>query len=284
MEPEGIIARKTALICMGGGMRSAHGAGFLYALATKLNITTPDLLVGTSGAAGTVTYFASRQYDCIKEVWCERLTNPRFVSFSRLWKIIDIDYLVNTIFRFDTPLNLEKLAQAPNPCLIPLTDAHTGITTYMDIRTSTNPFAILEAAKAIPVFYGKHTQIDGRSYIDGEIGPTLDDHVQFCADQGATHIIVINDATPMSRMSRLLKTAFALFQPKPMRTAMLHDFHKNSFVCSIGPGATQVFCVFPGKLPYRFLTTSKEKIRAAFALGERNADKYQKDIVSFLAS
>ncbi len=29
-------------------MRSAHGAGFLYALATKLGITTPDVMVGSS--------------------------------------------------------------------------------------------------------------------------------------------------------------------------------------------------------------------------------------------
>ncbi len=32
---------KTAIILIGGGMRSAHGGGFLYALGKELSITKP---------------------------------------------------------------------------------------------------------------------------------------------------------------------------------------------------------------------------------------------------
>ena len=40
-------------------MRSAHGAGFLYALAMRLGITAPDVMVGSSDDAGNVPYFSA---------------------------------------------------------------------------------------------------------------------------------------------------------------------------------------------------------------------------------
>ena len=47
---------KTAIVCLGGGMRSAYGAGFLYVLGKDLALK-PDLVVGSSGDVPNLFYF-----------------------------------------------------------------------------------------------------------------------------------------------------------------------------------------------------------------------------------
>ena len=276
----GSSPQKTAIICMGGGMRSAHAAGFLYSWA-RGGLPNPDMIIGTSGSAGTATYFAAGQYESIKNVWCERLCTKDFVSFTRLGKILDVDYLVDSIFKKQERLDTEKLAASPMTCLVPLTDAETGKTEYMDMRHTSEPFEVLRAAKAIPVFYGKKTYVHKRAYIDGEVGPTINDHVDFCITRGATRILVINDARLPSRLSSMLKFIFAGFQRKPIRDAMFHDFLTNGFVCTTGPLGTEVMCVFPGALPVSFITTQREKLHATFARGEERAQELKDELQRF---
>ena len=89
---------KTAIICAGGGMRSAHGGGFLYALGTQLNIR-PDIIVASSGNAGNAIYFCAEQFDDLKNIWLERLSTSKFISFLRPFRVMDIDYLVDEVFK-----------------------------------------------------------------------------------------------------------------------------------------------------------------------------------------
>ncbi len=88
-------------------MRSAHGAGFLYGLA-ELGITDPDIIIGTSGNAGNVLYYVSRQYDNGSKVWCGGLLSTRkFVSYLRFWRIVNIGVLFPQ-FVFQKPMPRTK--------------------------------------------------------------------------------------------------------------------------------------------------------------------------------
>src|ERR1700690_2672994 len=114
----------TAIVCSGGGMRSAHGAGFLCALGTMLNITSPDVIVGTSGNAANSFYFIAGQYDFLKAAWTGgNLSTSKFISLLRPTRVIDIDYLIDIVFKKELPLDTEALAHSPIEYYVPLTNA-----------------------------------------------------------------------------------------------------------------------------------------------------------------
>jgi len=71
--------KKTAIILVGGSMKSAHGAGFLYEF-NELGVQRPDIMIGTSGNAGNVLYFCAGQAESMRRIWTELLSTRQFVS------------------------------------------------------------------------------------------------------------------------------------------------------------------------------------------------------------
>lgn len=261
---------RTAIILSGGGMRSAHGAGFLYALATELGITTPDIIVGTSGDAGNALYYATGQYESARRIWLEHLPHSRFLNPWRFWKMMDVDYLIDYVFKQQEPLDLKRLASTPIDWMIPITDYDTGRARYVTRADGFDPYEVLRAAKAVPFFFGKLVSIRGQRYIDGEVGPTLHEHIETTLARGATRILVINHGSPNSAVMRYLKKAYGTTLPSGLREAMRRDQATPS-TCMIGPEGTQILCLFPNTLPGKFATHDEAGIRAMFASGVADA-------------
>jgi len=264
-----IQGEKTAIICIGGGMRSAHGAGFLYALAKDLHITHPDMLLGSSGDAGNIVYFAAGQYESSRHVWCDLLSTPKFISLWRLWRIMDIDYLVDTVFKKQDPLDTASLKKTKINWAVPITNFDTGATRYATAKDNLDPFEILRAAKALPVFFGKRVPIWGGRYFDGEIGPTVEDHVNYVLENGAKRILIINHAPQHTWVSKLVMEAYTTSTTTPLRHAILRDVSEKA-VCLTLPQAT-VVCVVPKNLPAGTATRDQKKLRATFAQGVKDA-------------
>ena len=272
---------KTAIICMGGGMRSAYSAGFLYALATKLKLA-PDIIIGTSGNAGNVLYYAAGQYESAKRVWCNLIATRKFISPWRVWKILDIDYLIDTIFKKQEPLNVEALATTSVEWYVPITDAESGETRYVSAEDHADPFELLRAAKATPFFFGKKVSLFGRMFIDGEVGPTLEDHVAFVTKKDADRILIINNGSDHSRVMDFLKRLYAELEPSPLREKMLHDM-PGDHMCATGPEGTKIICIFPGPLPARFSTVDKKALAATLELGEQKAIALEQELRTLLS-
>ncbi len=269
---------KTALILTGGGMRSAHGAGFLYCLGAELGITAPDILIGTSGNAGNALYFAAGQYDYLRSIWTEYDTwAPDFISFRRLRHIMDVDYLIDEVFKKRLPLDVAALEKTKSICLIPTTNAKTGKTQYWRSGL-VDPFELLRAAKAIPYLYGKKITLKGRRYIDGEIGPTLSDHIREARRRGATSIVVVDDHRHAGRLVQYALHLYGLFSSPGLRRAISHD------LASLTPcqeaGAT--LCVTADRLPAHVTTRNKEKLQLSFGAGISDAMRYRKELISLL--
>ena len=255
---------------MGAGMRSAYSAGFLYALATELKLL-PDIIIGTSGDAGNALYFASKQYSSARRVWCGFIATHRVISLWRFWKIFDVDYLVDVIFKKKEPLNVEALAASTVEWFIPLTDADTGETRYISAHDHADPFELLRAAKAIPFYFGRRVPLLGRLFIDGEVGPTLADHAQFALEKGANRLLMINNGREQRGMINYLQKMLAKLEPPNLRDSMLRDFATDQSVCFVGPAGVQVICVFPGELPAGFATVNKKALTATLDLGIEKA-------------
>lgn len=267
---------KIAIVCSGGGMKSAHGAGFLYALATRLGITSPDIMVGSSGDAGNVLYFSAGQYEGMKRIWTQLLSTPKFISLLRFWRVMDINYLVDTVFREQEPLNIEKLNSSAIRWSVPINNFDTGRTRYINAADALDPFEVLRATTALPLVFGEQVPIAGKKYTDGELGPTLQDHITHVLRQGAKKILVINHTTPWNFISRSVFRGYAAHVPHGMHDAIIRDISTSVFQMTAS-GAT-VIVVAPQNLPAGNLTRNQNKLQATFDRGIEDALAIEKEL------
>ena len=123
------------LILEGGGMRAGFVAGVLLALMEK-KMMPFDAAVAVSASVPTLAYFASGQRDEMAAVWRDELNTPRLVCYRNIpaasltmstrRPILDIDYLVYTIFKEKYPLNLTQLLRVKTICHFALTKTPDG--------------------------------------------------------------------------------------------------------------------------------------------------------------
>lgn len=132
------MKNKIAIVMSGGGMSCSYGAGAIIALVEKYNFTNPDILIARSGSAGTGSYFVSKQYDSIKNIWQNLLYTRKFVNPLRMTKILDIDYLVDDIFGKQDVLDTESVYNSEISFLIPATNFVDGSVTYFSNKEENN--------------------------------------------------------------------------------------------------------------------------------------------------
>lgn len=267
---------KSALIMMGGAMRSSYGGGFLHALRSDYGLE-PDILIGTSGNAANACYFASGQSDVLKHLWCESFAQSGVVNPLRFWRIFDVDRLIDRVLKQSAPLDVAALARSATTILIPITDADTGETHYVRPQ-DTDPYELLRAAKAVPVFYRRRITLSGKRYLDGEVGPTLADHVREAESRGATRILIMNNGWPDNAFRHLLKHMIAISEPHGLRERMLRDFDTDGFVCVTSEKGARITCIFPRDVPARFIEWRSDRLCASFEAGARCAHEREADI------
>ena len=271
----------TAIVCSGGGMRSAHGAGFLYALATKLGITNPDTMIGSSGDAGNVLYFSAGQCEGMKRIWTELLSTPRFISPLRFWRVMDINYLVDAVFKKQERLDTDALDRTSIRWFVSMEDFDTGRTRYVSAADALDPFEVLRATTALPIFFGAKVPIAGKRYMDGELGPILQDHVTQALRQGVRRILVVNHTSPWTAVSRAILKGYAAHMPQGMHDAIIRDISTNVFAMK-APGA-HVIAVAPQNLPAGLLTRDQKKLRKTFDQGVQDALSIEKELRSLFS-
>lgn len=230
--------KRIAIVCSDGGMRCAYSAGALYALARVYGLQQPDIAIATSGSVGSLLYYLTGQYEAIREIWTERLSTPRFISFLRPTKIMDVDYLVDEVFKKQVPLQSEALHSVETQYSIPITDIQTRAVRYISNTDTVDIFEVARAAKAIPFFYGRNVRFEHNLYADGAISIQFEETLEKARDLGAEVIIAIDTRSKRKRL-RLLRAV------------------KNS----------DVIVLTNNVLPSELVTRNKKKIKEAFDLG-----------------
>lgn len=183
---------KLAIVTEGGGMKGSYSAGVLCALAEIYNLRDPDILVGSSGSTGSLAYYVAGQYDFLKIIWTNLLVNPKFLSLKRFYKIMDIDYLIDVIFKKEAKLDVYKITQSNSRLFISATENKTGKLKYF--TNNDNILEALRASSALPVFYNKKVNIDNVEYIDGAISSPLKVNIDKAISEGAKKLIIIRDS------------------------------------------------------------------------------------------
>ena len=229
--------KKIAVVCSGGGMRSAYTGGALVALAIKHKLIAPDIIIAASGSAAFALYYLTGQYKSIERIATELLSTPKFISFLRPFRIMDIDYLIDVVFKIQEPLNTKELREQSAKYYIAITNAKTRTTSYVSNDDNADIFELLRATKAIPIFFNKEVYLSGISYIDGTVSASFENTVEKAKELGATHIIGI-DCLARNEM----------------------DHHSDNFVL-----------IANRRQPAHLLTRDSRKLRAAFDLGFSDA-------------
>jgi predicted patatin/cPLA2 family phospholipase len=217
---------KTAWIFPGGSARAIYTAGVIYALC-EMDIPKPDIIVGCSGSGPTSLCYLSGQKEIIKDVWCKSLSNRKFLSLWRFWKILNIDYLIDGLLKEKFPLNLEAIYNSPVELFMPLTDSTTGKPEYLSNKSGLDILEISRGCVFIPLIanlfapYG--IPLNNKFYFDCAPSSRYQLHVEQVKKWGAQRIIVFDNwnVDEKSKVGFLFSKIFTLTRNK--------IFKKNQF-------------------------------------------------------
>ncbi len=264
---------KLAIVASEGGMRCAYSVGAILALVEKYDLKKPDFVIGASGSTGTLAYYVSGQYKSIKNIWENLLSTKKFVSFLRLSRIIDIDYLIDEVFKKQDPLDVATIKSSATKLYMIVTNKQTGKAVWLS-QNDGDIFEILRASNAIPGFFNKEVAWHGQTLIDGAISFHLEDGIQLAKKLGADKIIAIENRNT-SFISWVTYNLYAFFQNKNVRQSMLRK--RQGFT-----NDPAVFLIkSPNSLPLSTLDNNQARIKESIRMGYHQVAQNE-NLASFL--
>ena len=268
---------KRGLVVEGGGMRGAHTCGILWPLV-QTGRTHFDVVTATSAGTCTSAYFVAKQFNQFSWVSREFLHDRQFINLRKLFSrhsVMDLDYLINYIFRDVCPLDIKALQETATEFYITATRCDTAQPVYFNNHHD-DIFTALKASAAMPVAYKHPVVIGDQQYIDGGISDSIP--IQKAIDEGCDEIVVLMTRPLGYRMkppfANLLPALFnkkfpavaqALKQRHNHYNDVLRRIEKQDYPCKLTVIRPK------DKLPVSRLTTKHEKIMAAIQMGYRDA-------------
>ncbi len=276
MTASGDGEEKVAICASGGGMSCSYSAGAMVALARELNFREPDFLIAGSGSAGTFAYYASKQYENITRVWLDLLSTRRFINRFRLWKVVDVDYLIDIVFKVKNHIDVDAMLASPITVLIATTDADTGELTYFSDKEREDKreiFEFLRASKAMPIAFNRLVTIDGRRYCDTDLSADLRAHVREAIRCGARKIVAINNTVPRIASSMAM-TAWTRLRPRVFRERYRDEMRELTRFRV--PAGVRVEVLEPASLvPVSTLSSNQKKLKETYDQGYRDMVEHQ---------
>jgi len=237
--------QKIAVVVSGGGMKCAYAAGVLIALAEQLKLTEPDIAVGSSGGGASLLYYISGQYELGRQIWTELLSTGKFISLTRLYPIFDMDYLVDTVFKKQAPLDTDKILKSKTKLFLAATNYVTGQTEYLSNDGSTDIFEAARATVALPYVYNKKVNINGNEYVDGDVASSININIQKAIKEGATKILVIENDRSLPNQptdTSLYWKIVSFIASEPIRNAIKNNETKKDYMI---PENVEMFYIEP---------------------------------------
>lgn len=253
-----------AIVASGGGMACAFSAGALFALARKYPALQPHSMIGGSGCTATFGYFLAGQHEDLRQIWLKELSTPEYISFRRVRRICNIDYLVDTLFSQRYPLDTASVLASPTQLFLSTTNVCTGQSRFFS-QLDAPLLEIFRASMALPIIYGKRISIGEEYYIDGNLSTSMQDCVDQAVRSGAKKILVIDNSFQSFSIRALYKAWAVLCAPR-VAGSVFRVWGRATPVFVAPPGVA----VFSIRLPHRHgaLATDLELIARTFHAGE----------------
>ena len=259
---------KTALVESGGGMAACYIAGVTYALAKHFRDFKPDIVIGASGSSGTLSYYVAGQPESMKRIWLSLLSDKNFINPLRVWRVMNIDYLIDEVLKKQEPLNAEKIYQSDILYFIPSTNHRTGKLEYFSNRNGDDIFESMRASMALPIAFNKYIKVKHKEYCDSYISASVHLNIEQALKLGADRIIVVSveDAHPSK-----LVNLFYNFWLKHQSRKFLKNYHKEEKESYVIPDSVEIIHISPkNNLEVGTFGNSKESLQKVFEQGYKD--------------
>jgi predicted patatin/cPLA2 family phospholipase len=183
--------RKLALVIEGGALRAVCSAGGAVVLAQLGFSDLFDEVYATSAAVMNASYFISNQPLLGISVYFDSCTTRAFFDPLRFWKVVDVDYIFDRVAVHEKPLDVGRVLRSPTTLYVAVIEKKTGDAYVVDVRASRTPLLqVLKASAALPVFYNRAVDVDGRACMDG--GLRIPFGLRHALANGCTHVLVLS--------------------------------------------------------------------------------------------
>jgi len=248
-------------------MKCVYSAGVLAALTKELKFTDPYIMIGSSGSI-SLAYYVSKQYDSFENIWTNLLTSKQFLSKQRPFKIMDIDYMVDTVFKKQDRLQTEEILKSKIKLFFNVTNYETGQSEYLSGNGGNDIFEIMRATTAIPLIYNKPVQINNQKYIDGQITSSIGRNVEKAISEGANKIIIIHygDINASSIVGKIFWKICSLFSNLPVRKS-INEYINGKHDIAL-PVSIPIYTIKPkSSLPIGLMDNNKDRLIKSFRMG-----------------
>jgi predicted patatin/cPLA2 family phospholipase len=186
--------KKIVLVIYGGTMASIRGAGALQALEEMGYRNAFDEIYTVSAGFLNASYFLAGQIKLGVTGIYKDLANSKFLNFFRLWRIMDIDYLINTVVKKTRVLNIDKLLANHTKLHVGLFNPEIDHTEYLEVHDFDKDeyIQLLRASMSVPYLFPGDIRVRGKLYEDMPFKKYYHlHHVKKAMDSGATDVLVI---------------------------------------------------------------------------------------------
>ncbi len=190
--------------------------------------------------------------------------------------MLDVDYVVDEIFKKMHPFDFKKLASAKTLLLFAATRVKDGETVYLNPPRNEGIYEYLRAAKAIPVVYGKRVPINGEEYIDGDFGADTEDLARKALALGAKDVIVVENSPLefLRREKHIVMNAIRIIEKLKKEKGMIRAVNRELVEKPpvVVPKGHRMVRIAPSKnFHVSTAEKSKLKVRTIFNVGYADA-------------
>jgi predicted patatin/cPLA2 family phospholipase len=277
------------IVIEGGGLRGAFAVGVLDELDRVLPVRPAHVFATSSGAPNAAYYVTGQIADGVR-IWEQHTHGSQLLDFGNLLRpdpVMKIDELV-AVFRDEIKLQAAQLTDERPRVHISLTEVESG-QNHVLRATPDNVFALLTAAMAIPVAYGKVVPVEQGLYIDGGFGAPV--AIREALALGLDGIVVVltkprgHRRKPNAFAEWLQCSSYAAYpHARPAIRAKWRNYNATMELIDEHEQAGKLVVIRPAaELPASRLSRSQARILASIELGRSAVRARASEIVAYAA-
>jgi len=185
--------RTISLIHFGGLMTGVRGAGAMIAFEELGLSYAFDNIYTISAGFANASYLLSHQTKLGTSIYYDDMKGDKFIKFYKLWKIADIDYVMDVV-RFKKILNAFKIIAHKTKLFARVDNGENNTTQYLEVHkfTPQEYLSLFKAAISVPFLYPGYTEIGKYKFKDPDFrDKTLVKHVKHVLASKATDVVIL---------------------------------------------------------------------------------------------
>ncbi|MEK7518971.1 MAG: hypothetical protein AAB424_01040 [Patescibacteria group bacterium] len=207
--------KKIGLVLYGGVMGGIRGAGAMIALEEMGLAHAFDCIYTNSAGFANASYLLAGATQLGTSIYYEDLASWKFINPFRLWKIVDIDFLIS-VMREGKHLPIENILASHTKLFVALQNVQKHQAEYLEVHSepSEQYLELMRAATSIPFLHPGTVNIHDKPYMDIPLHqPDL--HIDKALANGCTEVLVIANYSSQLPIGLIADRRVCIIQPAP---------------------------------------------------------------------